>query len=56
MWEEVFIHKCISRYGAMLRLELNDEDRAIVNLLLVDAEQRLEGETDERHNLDTRKR
>jgi hypothetical protein len=56
MWEEVFIQRCISQYGAMLKLELNDEDRAILNLLLVDAEQRLEGETDERHRIDTRSR
>ena len=56
MLEEVaFIQWCISRYGAMLELNLNDGDRTILNLLLVDAEQRLKGETDERQDIDTRK-
>ena len=53
--EVVFIQCCISRYGAMLELNLNDGDRTILNLLLVDAEQRLKGETDERQDIDTRK-
>jgi len=54
--EVIFIQWCISRYGAMLKLDLNDGDRAILDLLLVDAEQRLKGETNERRKIDTQKR
>jgi hypothetical protein len=39
--EPFFIQMSISHYGAMLKLNLDDEDRATLTRLLVDAERRL---------------
>jgi len=54
--EDIFIQMCISHYEAMLKLDLSDGDRSILNRLLVEAEQKREGATDEQQNVGTRRR
>ena len=42
MEEPVFIRRRISHYGAMLKLDLDDENRANLDRLLAEAERQLE--------------
>ena len=50
--EIIFIQRRISHYGAMLKLDLDDENRATLNRLLEEDERRLECASDDRQNTD----
>ena len=44
--DPVFIQRNISQYGAMLKLYMGDENRAIIEKLLADAKQNLAAATE----------
>jgi hypothetical protein len=41
MEDPIFIKMSISHYGAMLKLDLDEQDRAVLTRLLAEAEQKL---------------